>query len=294
MVAGLLGSASRGIAAPLSPGAILARQRVTAKELVALRPAGPNPYLSFLPAGATPDYAAWSRWLRAAGQGASARSQPPVDPTKLIAAGESEPNGTQATADAGRRLRQRRGRRSGGGRHRRPLGAPPPPTIIGPFAEDDGSIPLASPTGLTSGATVQASGTIGDGPYGSGGTGTGDFDFFSISGARRRRRDRDRRRHAAAVLLRPRSVRRHLERGRAPCSPTTTTTGVTYDSYLAFTVPAAGTYYVSIGGVPAPCPSDPFDSASGTGFASEGTYDVTLGVNALDRDYFSFDLEPAT
>ena len=62
------------------------------------------------------------------------------------------------------------------------LAPPPPPTFIGPFAEDDGSIPLANTTGLTSGNSVIASGVIGDGPHGSGGSGSGDFDFFEISG----------------------------------------------------------------------------------------------------------------
>ena len=55
-------------------------------------------------------------------------------------------------------------------------------TPIGPFAEDEGSIPLAGNTGLGPGAAVEASGTIGDGPFGSSGTGSGDFDFFRIGG----------------------------------------------------------------------------------------------------------------
>ena len=45
---------------------------------------------------------------------------------------------------------------------------------------------------------------------------------------------------------------------------------------------AAGTYYVSMGAYLRPFPSDPFDSSSGLGFASEGTYDVTLGINVVD------------
>lgn len=53
---------------------------------------------------------------------------------------------------------------------------------IGPFAEDEGSIPLASETGLVTGSVVDTTGTIGDGPFGSAGTGSGDFDFFRIGG----------------------------------------------------------------------------------------------------------------
>jgi hypothetical protein len=68
--------------------------------------------------------------------------------------------------------------------------------------------------------------------------------------------------------------------------------GSTYDSYLVFSVPAAGTYYLAIGAYTSPFPTDRFDSASGSGFASEGTYDVTIGINVLDRDHFAIDLEP--
>jgi hypothetical protein len=287
LFAGLLGFDSRGIAATLSPGAVLAQQRLTAKELVALRPVGPNPFLSFLPAGATPDYSAWSRWLRLQAKGKRA-SLPPADPTRLIATGESEPNGTQATADPVA------GFGSGAGDDPAAdvtgaLGAAAPPAIIGPFAEDDGAIPLASATGLTNGASVKASGAIGDGPHGSGGTGTGDFDFFSISGLSA----------GDQIVI---DVDTPLPFGDLdPFVAVWNSAGnllafndddsVSYDSYLAFTVPAAGTYYVSIGAYLSPMPLDPFDPASGTGFASEGTYDVTLGVNALDADFFAIALE---
>ena len=48
--------------------------------------------------------------------------------------------------------------------------------------EDQGSIPLATDTGIPAeadGATITSE--IGDGPHGSAGTGNGDFDFFKVT-----------------------------------------------------------------------------------------------------------------
>jgi hypothetical protein len=58
------------------------------------------------------------------------------------------------------------------------------PVLIGQ-AENDGAIPLANQSGLTAGAEglVFATGVIGDGPHGSGGTRTGDFDFYPVDAA---------------------------------------------------------------------------------------------------------------
>src|SRR5262249_21687795 len=59
--------------------------------------------------------------------------------------------------------------------------SPPPQTMTG--AEDDGSIPLANPTGLvTSGSDfVVVNAQIGDGPHGSAGTGSGDYDHYRFA-----------------------------------------------------------------------------------------------------------------
>ena len=59
-----------------------------------------------------------------------------------------------------------------------------PAAPIGPFAEDDGAIPLANPTGLDAGQpTVRTTAQIGDGPHGTiEGDGRGDFDFYLIEG----------------------------------------------------------------------------------------------------------------
>lgn len=275
-------------AAPPSPAAALAQQRGKTKPLPAVRPPGPNPFLSFLPAGAAPDHGAWRRWLRVQAP-VKRRALPPVDPTRLIGAGEIEPNDTQGTATPAP------GFGSGAGDDPAAdltgaLAVPGPPAIIGPYPEDDGAIPLANPTGVTSGARVRTSGAIGDGPHGGGGTGTGDFDFYGLGAL------------AAGdqILIdvdTPLPFAGDLDPFVAIWDAAGTLLafndddGVTYDSYLTLTVPAAGTYYVSIGAYLAPVPANPFDPASGSGAASEGTYDVTLGINALDTDFFAIDLE---
>jgi hypothetical protein len=272
-------------AAATDPPAVIAEQRATTKSHVATRPPGPNPLLSYLPAGTNPDYSGWRRWLRAQGQSKRSR-QPAADPTRLVVVGESEPNDTQATGDAV----------AGFGSAADPaaditgtIAAGAAPTVIGPFAEDDGAIPLSSATGLTGGAAVKISQVIGDGPHGSAGTGTGDFDFFTIGAL------------AAGDTITidvdtPLPFSGDLDPFVAVWDSTgallafNDDDGVTYDSYLAYAVPAAGTYYVSVGAYASPVPVDPFDPASGTGFTTEGTYDVTLGVNTQDSDYFTISL----
>ena len=59
------------------------------------------------------------------------------------------------------------------------------------------------------------------------------------------------------------------------------------DSFLQATAPADGTYYVSVSSFDSPVPQDPFDSSSGLGSFSEGTYTLMLGLDAHDVDYFS-------
>ena len=61
-----------------------------------VKPAGPNPMLAFLPAGAKPDYAAWQSWMAQQAQHKRA-ALPSVDLNRLIVAGEVEPNDAQVT-----------------------------------------------------------------------------------------------------------------------------------------------------------------------------------------------------
>ncbi len=251
---------------------------------------GPNPYLSFLPAGAKTDHAYWRDRMH---ERARARNALRTTPDRTIAVTENEPNNTAATANMIVGF--------GTGEGLDPAAditgsfAPSwPPVPIGPFAEDEGSIPLASDTGLVAGASVRVSGTIGDGPYGSAGTGSGDVDFFRIA-------------NVAVGQLIVIDVETALPfddldtfiglydgDGNSVALNEDEDASVTRDSFLAIPAPVAGDYYVSIAGSLFPFASilaDPFDASSGFGVGSEGDYEVILRLEDGDPDWFTLDLE---
>ena len=167
---------------------------------------------------------------------------------------------------------------------------PPPPIVIGPFPEDDGSILLTNETGVTTGNSVIASGTIGDGPHGSSGTGFGDFDFFAIRGV---------------TLGQKISVDVDTPDPFGPLDPMVAIwdsfgnllafnddSSSSLDSFLDYTAPANGDYFAMVSGFFV-LPANPFDSGSGTGFGSQGVYDVTIGLDLVqDVDYYAVDLQP--
>ena len=143
----------------------------------------------------------------------------------------------------------------------------PPAAQIGPFAEDDGAIPLANPSGLAVGqATVRATAQIGDGPHGTiEGDGSGDFDFYLIEGAVAGQQltvDVD----AVAIGSSLDSVVAMID-----------ATGIIafnddapgLDSFLQLVLPADGDYLLAVAAFGS-LPSNPFDSGSGSGATSEG------------------------
>ena len=163
------------------------------------------------------------------------------------------------------------------------------PVFISPL-EDDGAIPLANDTGLRAGevGSVIARATIGDGPHGSAGAGTGDFDFYRLEAAAGQ--------WIAVDTDTP-----------VPLEGVDTAVGIydsagnllafndddfeTFDSFLFVEAPATDTYFVIVSVFPGLLPADPFDPSSGPGVGSEGDYLVTIGLQALTSDYYSFDLE---
>ncbi len=48
---------------------------------------------------------------------------------------------------------------------------------------------------------------------------------------------------------------------------------------------------MSVAGYGSFVPDEPFDSGSGFGFGSEGTYQITIGLDAFDKDFYSFELD---
>jgi hypothetical protein len=200
---------------------------------------------------------------------------------------EKESNGTPATANLvsgfGSGLDEESRVEATGSLH------PARPIAIGPLPEDDGSIPLAHDTGLVAGVAVRLSGFVGDGPFGSAGTGRGDFDFFlvpDVTAGQLIRVDVD-----TPVAFGPLDPFVAIFDSAGALLAVNDDDGFTFDSALLFFAPAAGDYFVSIAGFGSFIPLDPFDSSSGFTAASEGSYELTLGLEADDADLFSMQLE---
>jgi cysteine-rich repeat protein len=249
------------------------------------KPAGPNPMLAFLPAGAAPDLEGWRRWMAEAAK-AKRAAQPAPDFNKLIVTAESEPNDSRLTANA------IGGFGTGAGEDPAAsvsgaVGFGSPPSAVGPFAEDDGSITFATNLVVPNGGRIKLSQVLGDGPYGTGGTGSGDFDFFAISAAAGDVITADIDAYVNGSSLDPFLV--VWDATGTYVAFNDDSTGL--DSFVSFTAPTAGTYYVSVGAYLSPLPANPFDSSSGSGSASEGPYDLTIGLNADDVDYYSVALD---
>jgi hypothetical protein len=273
---------------------------VAAKAAPGAKPAGANPFLALVPDATTVDDAGWAKYLKAqASAKAAARlkalaaSRSPA--VKMAAAApvaidEDEPDGTSGSNDAPATAQQITD--FGTGANKAPkirvLGSLDNEQItigsISPSAEDDGAIPLAADTGISTfrdGATT--TGTVGDGPHGSAGTGTNDYDFYK---------------HTA-------------DAGKVITVKTATPTGsldtvvLLYDAagnllaanddfsgldrQLQYKAPASGAYYAAVVGYRG-LPVDPFDPALGTGGGSEGPYAVTITAGAVDTDFFAIKL----
>lgn len=266
------------------------KKAYTPQSLATAVPTSPNPYVSYLPPGVEPD---WDYWRARARVDGAARRQAKLltAPAPLITTSETENNDTQAAAnfitgfgtifgsDASADL-------TGS------FPAPATPTGAGPFAEDDGSIPLSSTLGLTSGAALIISATLGDGPHGSGGTGNGDFDFYEVLGLTSGQ-------ILSIDITTPFQGLADLDSFVAVWDSAGNLLasnddedffGGNFDSFLQFSAPSAGNYYISVGSFVADIPLDPFDSSSGLGFFSEGIYDITIGLDSGDADFFSFEV----
>lgn len=166
------------------------------------------------------------------------------------------------------------------------------------FPEDDGSITLANDLNLGSGGQIQILGnTIGNGPHGSSGTGTGDYDFYRIAGLQAGERLTISAEDATQFFGLDPVIAIYSSSGTLLDSDDDS--GNFLDSFLTFTAPLDGDYYLMVGGYNTGYgigfPDDPFDPASGSGVganaSSEGTYNLTVSLNATDIDYYAVDLE---
>ena len=156
-------------------------------------------------------------------------------------------------------------------------------TVPTPIAatEDNGSITLANPTGLVAGGSgwVGVSGRIGDGPHGSGGTAHGDYDHYRVSANAGQMITLDVNAAAQGSTL-DSVVGIYNSSGTLLASNddefNNPIYGANIDSYLRFQVPANGTYSVVVFGSGHGFQTNPFNSASGAGAGSTGTYQLTI------------------
>ncbi|MFV2067560.1 MAG: hypothetical protein ACC645_11325, partial [Pirellulales bacterium] len=205
-----------------------------------------------------------------------------TNPAGLVVVTETEPNDTIETANPvplGFGPGQDEAVDVGG-----TLTAGPPPTTIFP-AEEDGAIPFATVTGLTGGDTVIASATIGDGAFG---LTTGDYDWFAIEGVTAGQQ--------ITVDVDATAIGSSLDPfvGLYDSSGQLLALNDDFDgldSFLAFAAPGDDDYFVVVRGFGGDFQADPFDPASGSGVASTGPYQVTIGLDANDLDFFQLDLE---
>lgn len=263
-------------------------------ELETLPAPGPNPYLSFLPAEAEVDWEYWkakmdyeARLRADAERAVGGRGLPIVSEVEpndgLASAQEIVTFGTGDMDDNELFISGTIG-----------SAAAPIPFTLDP--EDDGDINQATLLNIAAGEVLTANSEIGNGPHGSAGSGSADFDFFEIQNV------------SAGDRISIRVITANPTDDLDPNTAVWDSSGAlvgfnedigggNFDSQLSVTAPADGDYFLSIGGwksggQSAVLPTDPFDSSSGTGAASEGLYAVEIGLNAVDVDCFGLDLEP--
>jgi hypothetical protein len=275
---------------------------VAAKAAPGGKPAGANPYLALVPDATKVDYAGWTKYLKnQAGAAAAARLKSLAaskSPALKVAAAlpavvdEAEPDGTLGSNDTvgTAQLIPEFGTAAKLSPKIRILGSLDNESIsvssISPGTEDDGAIPLASDTGIStfrSGATT--TGVIGDGPHGSAGTGTNDYDYYKLTAAT-----------GQVVTVGTATPVGNLDTVVQLFDAVGTLLATNddfngLDSQLTYRVPASGTFFAVVAGYRG-LPTDPFDPAAGVGGGSEGPYNVTLTVGGVDTDYFAVKLRP--
>ncbi|MEM6336119.1 MAG: hypothetical protein AAF752_06100 [Bacteroidota bacterium] len=255
-------------------------------------PTAPNPYLALLPEGATVDWNFWEQKARLEGQRRKARMGSLIGQARTITYAEQEgsasgQNDTQATAEVISGF----GRGPGEDNDLVITGRNPNPTTPSSIPEnegtgDNGDINKAIPTGLAAGGYIRYSGRIGDGPFGSDNGGTsGDYDFYAVSLAAGEKLTVD--------LRTPGSFNGALTVYSATGDALASNNSFSASSakYLTYRATTAETVYLMVRGFGTGAQSDPFDSSSGAGIAREGTYDLRLGLNGLDVDFYAVSLD---
>jgi hypothetical protein len=267
------------------------------------RYAAANPYLGLLRDPASVDWAWWNAHLaekadvkaqRRARKQAQQRSngRAPLAVPPPFTRAEAEPAGTLGandTAATGERITLF-GTATGKRNAVRILGDLHEPTIeTEPLTttEDQGSIPLATDTGIPAirdGVTIDSG--IGNGPHGGNGDQSGDFDFFEVSAAAGQAITADTEGSALDTVLALWNADGELVAFNDDVQVPDLTSRVRYR------VPADGAYFVMVGGFNdgGPLPQDPFDSGSGIGLGEQDRYTARITVADADIDHYAVQL----
>jgi len=294
------GDLSRGQQSALDLGIQVADKTAGAKAT-----SGVNPYLANLPTLQDANYFAWAKKMRVGAKERAASKR--LHDNKLRATDsralspafvhdEEEPAGTfgsnDSAADA-ERISQF-GTAAAKNNRVRILGelADVPAGSVEDIttSEDQGSIPLATDTGITGSGSVETTSVLGDGPHGlPPGDETNDFDFYKVEVDA-----------GHSILANTEGSASTLdtllvvyaEDGTPLAADDDGGTGLL--SNLSYTPDAPGTYYVLVAGYSffGPLPEDPFDSGSGLGGADTGDYALAISVARSDRDFYSVRLRP--
>lgn len=266
----------------------------TEAEIQAMTPTSPNPYISFVLDAAAPDYRYWNARIALESYRRAERRGELSPPARLLSFEESEATGTTGANETYATAEFVAGFGTGSEDDSAVtitgslLDDAVTVEAVGPFAEDDGSIPLASNTGLEVGDGLIVQGAeIGDGPHGAT---TGDFDYYAVTATAPSQTIRLQMFGDLNVVL-------YDESGTALASNLFRfDTGRPTDFPVAYRVAAPGTYYAAVFGNPPaldiyPFLADPLDPASGPGPGTTGTYDLSISLLEHDVDVFAFDLE---
>ena len=269
----------------------------------------PNPMLGEAPDATKVDWAYWRSQLaakaKARAEGQTAQQRAALD-TKAAARAlpspllydEQEPANLGGTNDSLEAAEPITGFGTGANQNPRLriLGTlpdlTPSATTISPGTEDNGSLPLATETGVGDNgrAAARTTATLGDGPHGPApaGDGSNDFDVYEVTGhvGQSIVGDTNGTPSSTDTVAAVYTAAGELVAFNDDISfPTNVASKVVYD------VPSDGTYYVLIGGFALdPLPADPNDSGSGAGGADTGEYTVTISSTIVDKDYFALKL----
>ncbi|WP_210650274.1 pre-peptidase C-terminal domain-containing protein [Nocardioides sp. SYSU D00065] len=271
--------------------------------------ANPNPYLANLPSITDANYFAWNKNMHAQAEKRAVSQRLAANRREAFTArrgvegravltpfvhDEEEPAGTTGSNDSHVDAEPIPG--FGTGAARMPAvrilgglaapGASTPSTVT--TAEDQGAIPLATPTGIAGTGSAVVSSVLGDGPHGPEGTGSNDFDFYSVEVGEGQTLTADTEGSATATD----TILVVWDAEGTPLAADDDS-GTGTHSALTYKPEAPGTYYVMVGGYAFdPLPADPFDSGSGAGGADVGDYRLAVASQELDADFYSVRLRP--